>query len=74
VLLERINGYFGYRAVIRLALVQGGAPPEAGSVPPPLRPLEPAEHQALDRRLDGIADPTLRDALRRLGTAIIGQR
>jgi hypothetical protein len=74
VLLERINGYFGYRAVIRLALVQGGPPPEASSVPPPLRPLEPAEHQALDRRLDGIADPALRDALRRLGTAIIGQR
>ena len=74
VLLERINGYFGYRAVIRLVLVQGGAPPEAGSVPPPPRPLEPAERQALDRRLDGIADPALRDALRRLGTAIIGQK
>jgi len=74
VLLERINGYFGYRAVIRLALVQGGAPTEESSAPPPLRPLEPAERQALDRRLDGITDPGLRDALRRLGSAIIGQR
>jgi hypothetical protein len=73
VLLERINGYFGYRAVIRLALVQGGAPSEQGTAPP-LRPLEPAERQALDRRLDGIADPGLRAALRRLGSAIIGQR
>jgi|GraSoi_2013_60cm_1033757.scaffolds.fasta_scaffold07827_2 hypothetical protein len=74
VLLERINGYFGYRAVIRLALVQGGAPPEERSAPPPLRPLEPAERQALDRSLDDIADPELRAALRRLGSAIIGQR
>jgi hypothetical protein len=54
--------------------VQGGAPAEASAVPPPPRALEPAERQALDRRLDGIADPALRDALRRLGTAIIGQR
>jgi hypothetical protein len=74
VLLERINGYFGYRAVIRLALVQGGAPPEEGSAPPPPRPLVPAERRDLDRRLDGIADPGLRAALRRLGSAIIGQR
>jgi hypothetical protein len=29
VLLERINGYFGYRAVVRLALVQG--PPPQGA-------------------------------------------
>jgi hypothetical protein len=74
VLLERINGYFGYRAVIRLALVQGGAPLAEGSAPPPPRPLEPAERQALDRHLDGIVDPELRGALRRLGSAIIGQR
>jgi hypothetical protein len=71
-LIERINGYFGYRAVIRLTLVQGGAA-ETES-PPSTRPLAPAERQALDRRLDGIADPALRAALHRLGSAIIGQR
>jgi hypothetical protein len=73
VLLERINGYFGYRAVIRLALVQGGMPPAPDSTPPP-RPLAAAERQALGRRLDGIADPALRAALERLGSAIIGRQ
>jgi hypothetical protein len=73
VLLERINGYFGYRAVIRLALVQGGAP-AAPDAPPAPRPLAAAERQALDRRLNGIADPALRAALERLGCAIIGRQ
>lgn len=74
VLLERINGYFGYRAVIRLALIQGPPPLKEHAVPRAPRPLEPTERQALDRRLDGIADPALRAALERLGSAIIGQR
>jgi len=69
-LLERINSFFGYRAVARLALVQG--PPTR--LPRPVRrapaPLAPAERQALDRRLAVIEDPALRAALRRLGEAI----
>jgi hypothetical protein len=73
VLLERINGYFGYRAVIRLALIQGAAPPGPERPPAP-RPLAPAERQALDDRLGGVADPGLRAALERLGSAIIGRQ
>jgi hypothetical protein len=73
VLLERINGYFGYRAVIRLALVQGPPPLREHAAPTPPRKLAPAERQALDRRLDDIADPALRAALQRLGSAIIGK-
>ena len=70
----RINGYFGYRAVTRIALVQGPPPLPEHTAPPPPRPLLPAERQALDRRLDGISDPALRMALERLGSAIIGRR
>jgi hypothetical protein len=73
VLLERINGYFGYRAVTRLALIQGGTPPAAERPPSP-RPLAAAERAALDDRLGGIADPGLRAALERLGSAIIGRQ
>lgn len=73
VLLERINAYFGYRAVIRLALIQGAAPPEPARPPAP-RPLAAAERQALGDRLDGIAEPGLRGALERLGSAIIGRQ
>jgi hypothetical protein len=71
-LLERINGFFGYGAVARLVLVQG--PPLRPVRPPPRPPrrLDPGDRDALDRRLAGIDDPVLRDALRRLGEAVIG--
>ena len=73
VLLERINAFFGYRAVIRIALVQGAAPPGPQRPPAP-RPLASTERQALDQRLDGVADERLRAALERLGSAIIGRQ
>lgn len=73
VIIERINGFFGYRAVARLVLVQGPPVRRTGRpAPPRLRPLRPEERGALDRRLAGIDDPTLREALRRLGEAVIG--
>jgi len=71
-ILERINAFFGYRAVARLALVQGPPMRPAPAGPPPPRPLAPPERQALDRRLAAIEDPALREALRALGEAVIG--
>jgi hypothetical protein len=71
-ILERINGFFGYRAIARLMLVQGPPARPARALPPRPRPLAPAEREALDRRLAAIAEPQLRDALRRLGTAVLG--
>jgi len=70
-LLERINAFFGYRAVARLALVQGPLPRGPAARPAP-RDLGENERRALDRRLAGIEDSGLRDALRRLGEAVIG--
>jgi hypothetical protein len=71
-ILERINAFFGYRAVARLALVQGPPLRAPEKRPPAPRPLAPAESAALEQRLAGIADPALRDALERLGRAVIG--
>jgi len=71
-ILERINGFFGYRAVSRLVLVQGPPARPPRPAPPRPRPLSADERAALDHRLARIADPTLRDALRRLGEAVIG--
>ncbi|HUZ73409.1 MAG TPA: DciA family protein [Stellaceae bacterium] len=71
-ILERINGFFGYRAVSRLVLVQGPPARPPLPVPPRPRPLSADERAALDRRLARIEDPGLRDALRRLGEAVIG--
>ncbi len=71
IIIERINGFFGYRAVARITLVQG-PPKHALKPPPPPRPLSPAEQGALDQRLAAMPDSELRQALRRLGAAVIG--
>jgi hypothetical protein len=71
VLVERINAFFGYRAVARLALKQGPPAPADAPAPPGRRPLKAEERQSLDRRLAAIDDPSLKAALERLGEAVI---
>jgi len=72
-LIERINGFFGYAAVARIMLVQGPIAPKPRPAPA-VRPLASSEQEALERRLAPIADPGLRAALGRLGAAVIGSR
>ncbi len=72
--LDRIASYFGYRAVTRLALVQGPLPPPAK----PARKYRPktlgkAEAEALKRDLADTDDPKLRAALERLGREVLGE-
>ena len=70
-ILERINGFFGYRAVARLALRQGPLPQPRERRPPPPRTLTGPEQSALSQGLESIKDPELRAALERLGRAVI---
>lgn len=72
VLLERINAFFGYRAVARLALKQGPVAGRPTRAAPHRRALAADERQGLERRLAEIADPELKAALQRLGEAVIG--
>ena len=72
ILIERINTYFGYRAVARIKITQGPLPKRA---PPPkswLRPLDEGEQASLDAEVATVEDGDLRDALARLGRAVIG--
>lgn len=77
-MLERINGFFGYRAVSRLVLQQGPLPAlfrSAAKAPgrpekAPPRPLE----QALAGKLSTVADPELRAALEGLGRSLREKR
>jgi hypothetical protein len=69
--LERINGFFGYRAVSRLRLIQ--APLPRGEA----RPVAPAEPGVSDgdeieiaQAVRDIPDPGLRAALRTLGRTL----
>ncbi len=73
VLIERINGYFGYRAVSRLQFVHGPLPERSSPKPPSTRPLTPEEEQILADHLATIEDPKLRQVLEDLGRSIIGR-
>ena len=73
VIIERINGFFGYRAVARIVLVQG-LPVSAASVVPQPRPLSAAEQGSLDQRVEAVPEGELREALRGLGAAVIGSK
>ena len=69
-ILERINGFFGYRAVARLKLQQGPLPPKRRA-PRAEAPEMPGEvRAALRSRLATIGDEGLREALERLGEAV----
>lgn len=73
-ILERINGFLGYGAVARLALVQGPLPNHARAEARRVRPLTPAETATLAERISQVSDPGLKSALERLGTAILAER
>jgi len=64
-ILERINGYFGWKAVARLKLMQGPLPRPPRRPPPPAAPAELGV--GLETRLAEVEDPDLREVLTRLG-------
>jgi hypothetical protein len=67
VILERVNRFFGWRAVGRLALRQ--APLARRTAPPPPPAPDPELAARLAATID-VADEDLRNALARLGAAI----
>jgi hypothetical protein len=72
-IMERINGYFGYRAVGRLLLRQvpySPRPATEQAAPQPQSGPQPEIAPDLARRLESVEDPELRAALGRLGRAL----
>jgi hypothetical protein len=73
--VERINTYFGFRAVRRLKLVQAPLPPApAPPAPPQERPLAPAEQEALQAAVAEVPDGPLQEALLGLGRSLLAVR
>lgn len=70
-LIERINQTYGYRAVARIRITQAGwdGPRPLAAPPPPQSPADVAD-EALDpgvaADISGVADPDLRERLKRL--------
>ncbi len=71
-LIERINGHFGYRAVARLSFVQGPLPPPPPEPAPPAR-LDAEAESHLNRLLAGIDDAGVRERLNSLGRAVLAR-
>jgi hypothetical protein len=68
VIIERVNRFFGWPAVGRIALRQ--APLSKPKPRPTLPKVDPAETAKVAATLTGIADDELRMALARLGAAV----
>src|SRR6185312_8309781 len=68
VILERINRFFGWQAIGRIALRQAPLRRRGRPAPPP--PPDPAEAALIAESLPAIEDEDLRRALARLGAAI----
>jgi hypothetical protein len=68
VILERVNRFFGWSAVGRLALRQG--PLSRREWAAPARPPDPGKVEELAKTLSSVEDDELRAALARLGASI----
>ena len=71
VVMERVNRYFGWRCVGRLAIRQGPVTPRAA--PPSVREPEAAAVEEIERELGPFEDASLSRALARLGALVRGR-
>lgn len=78
-LQDRLNAYFGYRAIAKIKVIQGEMPQAnlgPGSYDGQARDRvnQPAAHQAMRTATDDVSNARLRDALERLSSNVSGQR
>ena len=72
-ILDRINTFFGYLAVIRIKLIQGPVPSHRETKSKPPRPLSEAEASDLAKSIATVDDAELREALENLGKSVLGR-
>lgn len=73
-LLERLNRFFGFRAVGRIKIIQGPLPADDKKARPGLPPIEAEKRIAIEQSLDAVADGEIRDALMQLGKHVAQRR
>lgn len=69
VIIDRINAHFGWRCIGRITIRQGAVPRQAPPPAPP--PVDAVAVQRATLATASVTDDRLRDALTRLGTAVI---
>jgi hypothetical protein len=72
-IIERINAFYGYAAIGAIKIRQGALSQKKAPVQA-LPELGTHAARALESELDGVADPGLKDALRRLGQGVLSPR
>jgi len=73
-LIERINGYFGYKAVEKIRLIQAPLAKLPGKKAPPERPpLDEKKAREVANVLSDVDDPDLHEALNRLAHAVLSR-
>lgn len=72
-IIERINSYFGYKAVERLKIHQRPIPFKKPHKPKVLKPLNDQELASITDAAQAIDDPILKETLENLGRAIYGK-
>lgn len=71
-IIDRINTYYGYGAVQRLKLVQGPLPRPKPPRNKTFRALSQEEEQVLNEELKAVQNHALKDALKKLGSRVMG--
>jgi hypothetical protein len=72
-LIQRINSFFGFSAVHQIRIVQKPVSQAFKRSPKPV-PLKGEAARKLEAMMDGIEGEKLRQAIERLGTAVLGKR
>lgn len=71
--IERVNGFFGFECVSRLAITQGPVPRKTPPPAPVPRTLSPDDEQRVAAIGADIRDETLRESVRNLGRAMLSR-
>lgn len=72
-IIDRINAFYGYAAIAAVKIRQS-ALSRKKALSRALPPLGAQAATALESELDGVADPELKEALRRLGQGVLSPR
>lgn len=71
--IQRINGYYGFKAVERLSFIQGPMPKRETVERRQPRPLTEEEERMIEDLVAGTSDEALRQSLLALGRSILGE-
>lgn len=73
-IIERINSFFGFRAVGRLQLIQAPVIIPEERVKQPLPPPTETQKRWIEETVNSVDDPELKQNLRDLGAALVGRQ